>query len=97
MRKFEGFDTPIIGKSINPFHYCGECGYTTTRDVAASQEIRNRGISALGHSVAENVCGLEATGSITRDALVGTGRSRKPNSRELGISHFKTTSLNEVA
>ncbi|MGK7940079.1 MAG: zinc ribbon domain-containing protein [Crocosphaera sp.] len=28
-------------------HHCNECGYTTTRDVAASQEIRNRGISAL--------------------------------------------------
>ena len=40
---------------------------------AASQEIRNRGISALGHSVAQNVCGLEATGSIGNDILVGTG------------------------
>ncbi|WP_040899133.1 RNA-guided endonuclease TnpB family protein [Xenococcus sp. PCC 7305] len=59
------------------FHHCGECGYRTTRDVAASQEIRNRGVSALGHSVVENVCGLEATGSIGHDALVGTGRSRK--------------------
>ncbi len=28
-------------------HHCHECGYTTTRDVAASQEIRNRGINAL--------------------------------------------------
>ena len=27
-------------------HNCPECGYTTTRDVAASQEIRNRGVSA---------------------------------------------------
>jgi putative transposase len=58
-------------------HQCHECGYTTTRDVAASQEIRNRGISALGHSVAENVCGLDATGSIGHSTLVGTGRSRK--------------------
>ncbi len=32
------------------FHQCNECGYTTTRDVAASQFVRNRGISkvALG-------------------------------------------------
>ncbi|MGK7917860.1 MAG: RNA-guided endonuclease InsQ/TnpB family protein [Prochloraceae cyanobacterium] len=45
-------------------HSCSECGYTTTRDVAAAQEIRNRGVSALGHSVAQNVCGLDATGSI---------------------------------
>ena len=74
-------------------HYCHECGYITTRDVAASQEIRNRGVSALGHSVstarpahgepsspsflAENVCGLDATGSIGNGTLVGTGRSRK--------------------
>lgn len=27
-------------------HNCPSCGYTTTRDVAASQEIRNRGVSA---------------------------------------------------
>ncbi|MDJ0746232.1 MAG: transposase [Xenococcaceae cyanobacterium MO_167.B27] len=58
-------------------HNCNECGYTTTRDVAASQEVRNRGVSALGHSVLENVCGLDATGSIGHDILVGTGRSRK--------------------
>jgi putative transposase len=55
------------------FHHCYECGYTTTRDVAAAQEVRNRGISALGHSVVENVCGLDATGSIGHDILVGTG------------------------
>ncbi len=70
-------------------HYCHECGYTTTRDVAASQEVRNRGLThlesqsrwkadlkglnALGHSVLENVCGLEATGSIGHNTLVGTG------------------------
>ena len=58
-------------------HHCHECQYTTTRDVAASQEIRNRGISALGHSVVENVCGLRATGSIGHDTLVGGERSRK--------------------
>jgi putative transposase len=55
------------------FHHCYECGYTTTRDVAAAQEVRNRGISALEHSVVENVCGLDATGSIGHDILVGTG------------------------
>ncbi|MDJ0536125.1 MAG: transposase [Xenococcaceae cyanobacterium MO_207.B15] len=43
-------------------HHCNECGYTTTRDVAASQEVRNRGVSALGHSVLENVCGLHCNG-----------------------------------
>ena len=59
------------------FHHCNECGYRTTRDVAASQEIRNRGIKAVGQIVDENVCKLEATGSMGNDTLVGTGRSRK--------------------
>ena len=58
-------------------HQCHECQYTTTRDVAAGQEVRNRGLSALGHSVLENVCGLRATGNIDHDALVGGERSRK--------------------
>jgi len=78
-------------------HCCNECGYITTRDVAASQEIRNRGISALGHSVAENVCGLEATGSVGHDALVGTGGSRKPVSRGTGIAHLKDIKRSEMA
>jgi len=58
-------------------HQCHQCGYITTRDVAAAQEIRNRGINALGHSVLENVCGLDATGSIGKNTLVGTVRNRK--------------------
>jgi putative transposase len=61
-------------------HHCNECGYTTTRDVAASQEIRNRGINAVGQTVVENVCELDATGSIGHNILVGTGRSRNPKS-----------------
>ena len=77
-------------------HHCPECGYTTTRDVASSQEIRNRGITAVGQTVVENVCGLEATGSIVTDTLVGTGRSRKPSSRGLGIPHFKAIKRSEV-
>ncbi len=64
-------------------HQCPECGYTTTRDVAASQEIRNRGITAVGQTVVENVCGLEATGSIGYAVLVGTVRSRKSKLRNL--------------
>lgn len=62
------------------FHQCSECGYKTTRDVAASQEIRNRGLTAVGQTVVKNVCGLRATGSIGHDALVGGGRSRNPKS-----------------
>lgn len=37
-------------------HSCSECGYTTNRDVAASQVIRNRGINAVGQTVSENAC-----------------------------------------
>jgi putative transposase len=34
-------------------HNCPECGYTTHRDVAAAQVIRNRGVSAVGQTVLE--------------------------------------------
>ncbi|MGK7892306.1 MAG: RNA-guided endonuclease TnpB family protein, partial [Xenococcus sp. (in: cyanobacteria)] len=43
-------------------HNCSECGYVTTRDVAASQEVRNRGLKAVGQIVSENVCGLHCDG-----------------------------------
>ena len=78
-------------------HNCPECGYTTTRDVAAAQEVRNRGLKAVGQIVDENVCGLRATGSIGHDALVGGGRSRKPESRGTGIPFLKVTERSEVA
>lgn len=32
-------------------HSCPECGYTTNRDVAAAQVIRNRGVNAVGQTV----------------------------------------------
>jgi putative transposase len=32
-------------------HSCPECGYTTHRDVAAAQVIRNRGVDAVGRTV----------------------------------------------
>ena len=53
-------------------HACHECGYFTSRDVAAAQVIRNRGIDALGRSVEENACG---------DGLTGTGNSLVKNLR----------------
>ncbi|BAU12707.1 putative transposaseS891/IS1136/IS1341 family protein [Leptolyngbya sp. NIES-3755] len=56
-------------------HVCHDCGYTTHRDVAAAQVIRNRGISALGSSVDENACGDGLTG--TGNCLVKNQRSRK--------------------
>ncbi|UCJ11866.1 MAG: transposase [Phormidium sp. PBR-2020] len=78
-------------------HHCDECGYQTTRDVAASQDIRNRGLTAVGQTVVENVCGLDATGSLGHETLVGTERSRNPNSRGLGIPHFKDIKRSEMA
>jgi len=56
-------------------HFCQSCGYTTHRDVAAAQVIRNRGINALGRSVEKIACGDGLTG--TGDSLVKSLRSRK--------------------
>jgi putative transposase len=56
-------------------HACPECGYTTHRDVAAAQVIRNRGISGLGRSRDEIACGDGLTGA--GNSLVKNPRSRK--------------------
>ncbi len=56
-------------------HSCPECGYTTHRDVASAQVIRNRGVNALGRSVAQIACGDGLTG--TGNSLVKSPRSRK--------------------
>lgn len=71
-------------KELNErIHSCPVCLYTTSRDIAAAQVIRNRGlelVSGLGHSleVKEIVCGLDAVGINGNVSLAGTGRSRKP-------------------
>ncbi len=61
----------------NRVHNCPECGYTTHRDVAAAQVIRNRGLSAEGRSVDIKeiawVGGLTGTGN----GLVKSLRDRK--------------------
>jgi putative transposase len=65
-------------KSLNDrVHSCPECGYTTHRDVAAAQVIRNRGLSAEGRSVdiKEVACGGGLTG--TGNSLVKSHRDRK--------------------
>jgi putative transposase len=61
----------------NRVHSCHECGYTTHRDVAAAQVIRNRGLSAEGRSVdiKEIACGGGLTG--TGNSLVKSQRDRK--------------------
>ncbi len=54
-------------------HSCMTCGYTTHRDVASAQVIRNRGVLAVGRIVGEQiVCG---------DGLAGTGNSLVKNRR----------------
>ena len=63
-------------------HSCRVCFFTASRDVAAAQVVRNRGlelISGLGHSleVKQTVCGLDAAGTGGNVSLAGTGRSRK--------------------
>jgi transposase len=67
------------GKKIldNRVHNCPECGYTTHRDVAAAQVIRNRGLSAEGRSVdiKEIACGGGLTG--TGNSLVKSQRDKK--------------------
>ncbi len=44
-------------------HHCLECGYTTHRDVAAAQVIKERGITAAGQVVEQNACGGDAAGA----------------------------------
>ena len=85
-------------------HNCHECGYTTTRDIAAAQEVKNRGITALGHSVfgrstsggflqitpSENVCGDGLAGAAGHSSLAKNLGSRKSALRNVGIPLLKT-------
>jgi putative transposase len=58
-------------------HVCPECGYTTHRDVAAAQIVRNRGLSGVGPILdnKEIACGDGLAG--TGNRLVKSLRSRK--------------------
>jgi putative transposase len=63
-------------------HNCPHCGYTTDRDVAAGQNIRNRGIkliSTVGHTGTETACAVD---------LPGTDESQ---SRQVAQSRKRTT------
>jgi putative transposase len=51
-------------------HHCSECGYTTHRDVAAAQVIRNKGVTGLGHSLVEIASGEVLTGASSHTGLV---------------------------
>lgn len=62
-------------------HSCPGCGYTTSRDVAAAQVIRNRGVNTLGRSVDQIACGDGLTG--TGNSLVKSQKSRKKGGEAL--------------
>jgi putative transposase len=72
-------------KQLNQrIHSCPVCFYTTSRDVAAAQVIRNRGLelisaSGLGHSleVKEIAYGGDAAGINANVSLAGSRRDRK--------------------
>ncbi len=71
-------------------HSCPVCFYTVSRDVAAAQVIRKRGLelvssSGLGHNleVKEIACGGDAAGASGHTGLVGSQRDRKSNKRLL--------------
>ncbi|GAB4199886.1 MAG: RNA-guided endonuclease TnpB family protein [Coleofasciculaceae cyanobacterium] len=44
-------------------HQCQSCGYTTDRDVASAQVIRERGITAAGQVVEQIACGGDEAGA----------------------------------
>ena len=71
-------DTHTGKKDLNVrIHSCPECGYTTPRDVAAAQIVRNRGLSEVGRILdnKEIACGDGLAG--TGNSLVKSLRSRK--------------------
>jgi putative transposase len=77
-------DTHTGSKDLtDKLHVCHNCGYTTHRDVAAAQVIRNRGIAGLGRSLEENACGDGLTG--TGNSLVKSQRSRKKKEDAAGL------------
>jgi putative transposase len=65
-------------------HHCGECGYTTDRDVAAAQIVMQRGLAAVGYtvkmlgdSVSEaKAWGLSASSLLTQNPTVLALRNR---------------------
>ncbi len=62
-------------------HHCPHCGYTTDRDVAAAQNIRNRGIlliSTVGQTGTETACAVDLPGADeSQSRQVAQPRKRK--------------------
>jgi putative transposase len=76
----------IVKKTLKiRVHQCPECGYTTDRDVASGQVIRNRGItliSTVGHTGKETVCagdlaGTEKSSQVPKSRKGTTRKSKK--------------------
>ncbi len=58
-------------------HDCPECGYTTNRDVASGQLVRNRGLAAVGYTDKKSVEQGEETKPALKQKILG-GDSLKP-------------------
>jgi putative transposase len=68
-------------------HFCPECGYTTHRDVAAAQIIRNRGLLAVSNVELSEVGRILDNKQIAcGDGLAGTGNRlvKSPRNRKQG-------------
>jgi putative transposase len=65
-------------------HSCPNCGYTTDRDVAAGQNIRNRGIkliSTVGQTGMETACAVDLPGTDASQSRQ-VAKSRKGKTRK---------------
>lgn len=67
-------------------HDCPHCGYKTDRDVAAGQNIRNRGvklISTVGQTGTETACAVELPGMVEKSPSRQVAKSPKGKTRKL--------------
>jgi putative transposase len=65
-------------------HECPHCGYRTDRDVAAGQNIRNRGIklvSTVGQTGKETACAADLPGASDSESRQ-VAKSRKGRTRK---------------
>ena len=83
-------ECPSCGGEVKKYltvrvHNCPHCNYTTDRDVAAGQNIRNRGIkliSTVGQTGIESACAADLSGTeVTQSRQVA--KSRKGTTRKL--------------
>lgn len=76
-----------VKKDLNVrIHDCPHCGYKTDRDVAAGQNIRNRGvklISTVGQTGTETACAVELPGMVEKSPSRQVAKSPKGKTRKL--------------